>query len=232
LAYTVPVYPQHWSVGATELIISGTRSPSVTPSEISPPESSKSGSLSVTSTRTTKALDVPPGWIDDRKLRVIREQWNRKVLRVADTQTDGKWVVLAPAGTSTVTSSDSPMPDLEDEIKYLNSSPALQLYRLYLPPPSASVAGPTPRISFVRSLYGQVGPISSLALSDGRCISLGLNGSLWVWDLEAGTGAEISPASIDAVAPGESAERGTVVFDDRRIVSTHANGTLVHRFDV
>jgi hypothetical protein len=36
-------------------------------------------------------------WLDDQLYQAVREQWGRHVARVADTQTDGKWVVvLAP----------------------------------------------------------------------------------------------------------------------------------------
>ena len=49
------------------------------------------------STHSTRAFDIPVGWVDEAKLRVVREQWGRKVGSVAGTQTDGRWVVLAPA---------------------------------------------------------------------------------------------------------------------------------------
>lgn len=52
--------------------------------------------MTVTSTRTIRAFDIPSGWFDAHKLAAMKAQWDRKVRRVADTQTDGKWVVLAP----------------------------------------------------------------------------------------------------------------------------------------
>ncbi|GLB37546.1 putative A Receptor for Ubiquitination Targets [Lyophyllum shimeji] len=198
LAYTIPVYPAHWSVGATELIISGPGSSTNVPTPLAPPSSLSDISqpsvepMCVVSSRTTRALDIPPGWIDEDKLRSMREQWGRKVSRVTDTQTDGKWVVLAPAETASAAMSSTPFSSVPQTINthdasFLNSSTTLQLYRLYLPA-SNSIASSPPKLTFVRSLHGQTGPIASLA--DGRCVSLGFNGSLWVWDLEAGTGAE------------------------------------------
>ncbi|KAF9469971.1 hypothetical protein BDZ94DRAFT_1243664 [Collybia nuda] len=228
IIYAAPVYPSHWSIGATELVISGpTRDVSVNISGFLPaPSQASVGQMKVTSTRTVRAFDVPQGWIDDAKITAIREQWNRKVPRVADTQTDGKWVVVAPGENIHFSSTTPPGPN-----QYVNSMTTLQLYRLHLPAAN-SVASPPPRLTFVRNLYGQMGPIASLALSDGRCVSLGLNGSLWVWDLEAGTGAEVSSTStFEYYRDGEPA-RGVVTFDDRRIVTSKANQIIVHRFDI
>lgn len=230
IAYAVPVFPAHWSVGATELIISTTLS-----------------SIVVTSSRTIRAYDVPSGWIDEHKLRLMREQWGRKVARVADTQTDGKWVVLAPGepplppddANAAYDSTDSSAASSSSS-KYvasrLHSPSSLQLYRLYLP----SSASSSPKLNYVRSLHGQIGPVTALALADGRCVSLAANGSIWVWDLEAGTGAEVfagcSPYDQDTGAAPEHPDpylhRGHVVFDERRIVSADARGVEVRRFDI
>ena len=126
----------------------------------------------------------------------------------------------------------------------MHTASALQLYRLHLP----SSASPTavPKLTFVRSLHGQIGPVSALALADGRCVSLGVNGSIWVWDLEGGTGAEVS-AGANVETEGEEdqpsrseeerlrlarAVKGTVVFDERRIISSDIDGVRVWRFDV
>ncbi|PCH43948.1 hypothetical protein WOLCODRAFT_133039 [Wolfiporia cocos MD-104 SS10] len=241
LAYAIPVYPSHWSVGATELIIRG----------------DPDARMTVTATRTTRAIDVPQGWIDENKLRLIREQWARKVARVADTQTDGKWVVLAPAdplapsaldshAAPTSASHSSSSASSSRMTTYTSSSmhtaSALQLYRLHLP---ASGSASAPKLTFVRSLHGQIGPVSSLSLADGRCVSLGVNGSIWVWDLEGGTGAEVSGA-VDALGEsrgrkGEEKEeperevmstKGSVVFDERKIVSASGGEVKVWRFDV
>ena len=45
------------------------------------------------STHGTREFDIPAGWVDEATLRVVREQWGRKVGSVAGTQTDGRWVV-------------------------------------------------------------------------------------------------------------------------------------------
>ncbi|KAH9924854.1 uncharacterized protein B0H18DRAFT_1010472 [Fomitopsis serialis] len=247
LAYAIPVYPSHWSVGATELLISSSVSMDV------------AARMTVAASRTTRAIDVPQGWIDENKLRLIREQWARKVARVADTQTDGKWVVLAPGdplpasraasptlSASSSSSSLSPPPSSQSTFtsSSMHTASALQLYRLHLPASSSPTA--VPKLTFVRSLHGQIGPVSALALADGRCVSLGVNGSIWVWDLEGGTGAEVSGGvEIESVEDGEHASwsederlrsaaavKGTVVFDERRIISSDVDGVRVWRFDV
>lgn len=190
--------------------------------------------MRVISTRTIRALEVPQGWIDENKLLSVREQWSRKVTRVADTQTDGKWVVLAPAETA-ANQTDSPSSftsENDNRPEMLLNSTTLQLYRLYLPSVSHSIAASPPKLTFVRSLYGQLGPVSSLALSDGRCISVGLNDSLWVWDLEAGTGAEVSMSSSRRTKNDRNPVERAVAFDERRIVTTQANRVSIHRFDV
>ncbi|KAG6848788.1 hypothetical protein H0H93_013979, partial [Arthromyces matolae] len=169
LTYTVPVYPAHWSVGATEVIISGPRPSSILPDR----DQLLTNPMCVVSTRTIRALDVPPGFFDDEKLRSLRDQYSRKVLCVTDAQTDGKWVVLAPAETtppSTTSISCTTMPPSlsTPNASFLNSSTTLQLYRLFLPNSSKSVAAQAPKLTFVRNLHGQTGPIASLALADGR----------------------------------------------------------------
>ncbi|KAF9819142.1 hypothetical protein IEO21_02313 [Rhodonia placenta] len=235
VAYAIPVYPSHWSVGATELMISG-RAPD---------------RMTVTGTRTTRAIDIPQGWMDETKMSLVREQWDRKVARVADTQTDGKWVVLAPGdplltrlGSDKLLASDAPSapPSPSGTPQYASSSlhtaTSLQLYRLYFPS-SASVAS-APKLTFVRNLHGHVGPVSALALADGRCVSLGVDGGMWVWDLEGGTGAEASSdfeasqeEEIESLGVrGALSTKGSIVFDERRIISADAGGVRVWRFDV
>ncbi|KAG6886179.1 hypothetical protein C0993_000697 [Termitomyces sp. T159_Od127] len=237
LAYTVPVYPAHWSIGATELIISNPRSSSKNfRHSLHDEDQTSSGSMCVISTRTTRALDVPSGFLDDEKLRTLRDQYSRKVSCITDTQTDGKWVVLAPAEItppSTASSYSSISANITtQDTSFLNSSTSLQLYRLFLPPTSNSVAAPTPKLTFVRSLHGQTGPIASLALADGRCVSLGLNGSLWVWDLETSTGAEVCGLRSDQTAAGFPSPKCMVAFDDRRIITTSGSQVVVYRFDI
>lgn len=267
LAYAIPVYPQHWTAGATELIISGPRMlvastpiPSTSISNASPSSDRplRPENLAVLSTRTARAIDVPFGWIDERKLHSMREQWCRKVTRVADIQSDGKWLILAPGdqlsglenhltslGSISTSSYPSPMSgnDNSDDIvtspftaSSLHSPTGLQLYRLIFPPHN-SISSSPPRLSFVRTLHGQTGPIAALALSDGRCVSLGFNGSIWVWDLEAGLGAEVAAAdlkSVDRLPLGPDAEpiRGSVSFDERRLIIAQGDNLVVRRFDV
>jgi hypothetical protein len=228
IIYAIPVFPEHWTVGATELIISTAAS-----------------FVAVSSSRTIRAYDVPSGWIDEHKLRLMREQWGRKVARVSDTQTDGKWVVLAPGDRlplqddSESSDDNSDAPSSGYVASRLHSPSSLQLYRLSFP--SSNSASSLPKLSYVRSLHGQIGPVTSLALADGRCVSLAANGSIWVWDLEAGTGAEVSAgyssfASEDVDSKAEITmsylAKGHVVFDERRIVSSDTRGVEVRRFDI
>jgi hypothetical protein len=238
LAYAVPVYPSHWSIGTTELIISGP-TPGISsnlrgsPAAISQATTEQ---IYVLSTRTARAFDVPQGWIDESKLRVIREQWSRKVPRVVDTQTDGKWVVVAPGEKVHLVSplqspgSGSVYAPAAISTQYANSTTTLQLYRLHFPSGN-SIASP-PKLTFVRDLHGHIGPISSLALADGRCVSLGVNGRLWVWDLEVGTGAEVSLTSGSHWPIGGEISKGMVAFDERRIVTSAQSQIIVRRFDV
>ena len=245
IAYATPVYPKHWSVGATELIISS--------SSDTPPASSGSTlfsspsfkedykystttKMSVISNRTIRAFDVPMGWVNDSFLRAMREQWGRKLTSVADAQTDGKWVVLAPGDNIHYQTGTSPLPSshfLTSSISSpLHSPTSLQLYRLILPTQGNSISTSPPKLTFVRSLHGQTSPVSCLALADGRCVSLGLNGSIWVWDLEGGTGAEVAPADDLAMDQTGHATKGTVSFDERRIVTARAGKLVVRRFDI
>jgi hypothetical protein len=62
-----------------------------------------------------------------------------------------------------------------------------------------------------------------------------------VWDLEGGTGAEVAgPTTVSefhdedqrAEYPWEGDGKGTVVFDERRIISAGVGGVQVRRFDV
>ncbi|KAF8270258.1 hypothetical protein EI94DRAFT_1723168 [Lactarius quietus] len=192
LTYASPVYPAHWSVGVTEVILSSAASHASTVSLTSP---ARPPPL-LLSTRSTRAFDLPADWIDETKLRNVREQWGRKVGSVASTQTDGRWVVLAPAV------SGEALP--------------LQLYRF------RAGSGAAPKLTFVRNLLGQAGPVSALALADGRCVSLGVNGSVWVWDLENGRGTEVT-----------GVQRGTIAFDERKIITSGAMGSIIARdFDI
>ncbi|THV02382.1 hypothetical protein K435DRAFT_775584 [Dendrothele bispora CBS 962.96] len=229
LAYALPVYPAHWSVGVTELIIAGPASST----RASLPSSSSYLSpdvepMTILSTRTARAIDVPQGWIDERKLRYMREQWSRRVARIADTQTDGKWVVLAPEDSGSRSES---VTSNQEHASSLYTPTSLQLYRLSLPP-THSVSSSLPKLTFVRSLTGQLGPISALSLSDGRCVSFGLNGSIWVWDLEVGTGAEVAQPEEGGSFEKLDLTKRSVVFDERKIVTAVDSRIVVRRFDI
>ncbi|KAL5523983.1 hypothetical protein ACEPAG_8156 [Sanghuangporus baumii] len=267
LAYSAPVYPSDWSVAITVLTISPA-DPDFMSREDSEEEDS-SRPFTVTASKTVRAFDVPIGWLDETALRVMKEQWSRRAARVADVRTDGKWVVLAPA--------DRPLPSSPSSLssssrtRLGSTACALQLYRLHIPTYSSSTNGP--RLTFVRHLYGHIGPVISLALADGRCVSRGADGSLWVWDLERDWGVEVQrprPAASPPSAPSVSSSRsssspsssiivddlssesedddkfnidwsenvpmgtplGSVVFDERRIVTSDAYGVEVRQFDI
>ena len=81
----------------------------------------------------------------------------------------------------------------------------------------------------MRTLHGPLGPVSALSLADGRCVSLGVNGSIWVWDLEGGEGTEIAQP-VDGCKQADG--RGTVVFDERRIVTSGVRGMEERKFDI
>ena len=250
LAYAVPVYPGHWSVGATEIIISksltystDSRSLTSSPAFLEELKHPLPSSMRVITTRTTRAVDVPLGWVDKNKLHAMREQWSRKVSRVADAQSDGKWLVLAPGDqiqeyaypSPASSSSSSSLPpshtsSLNSIFSSWNSPTGLQLYRLVLPVQSNSVSASPPKLNFVRTLYGQTSPVTALALADGRCVSLGLNGSIWVWDLEGGTGAEVAPADSSIITNDFNLH--TVSFDERQIITAYAGRVVVRRFDI
>jgi hypothetical protein len=61
-----------------------------------------------------------------------------------------------------------------------------------------------------------------------------------VWDLEAGTGAEVARPTLgsefddetEAQNKWEGIEKGSVIFDERRIISSGIGGVQVRRFDV
>lgn len=198
LAYSVTVYPEHWSVAATEVAISAT-------------------TFGVQSTRTARACEIPFGFISTETERVMRDQWARRVKHASDValDPDGRWIVLGPgadAGTA---------PN------------ALQLYRLSFRSGSATGTDTQPKLIFVRHLHGLSGPVSCLAIAGGRCVCVGANGSMRVWDLEHGAGAEIREADAKQWEGGGVANRqGAVVLDDRKVVSISQEGVQVRRFDI
>jgi len=105
---------------------------------------------------------------------------------------DGKWVILA-SGRGTPENSSSRQSLSSPTFQNSRSCTGLQLYRLVLPAHSNSVSASPPKLNFIRTLHDHTSTISAVA--DGRCISLGENGSIWVWDLEARSGAEV--AAVD-----------------------------------
>jgi hypothetical protein len=81
--------------------------------------------------------------------------------------------------------------------------------------------------------------VSALALADGRCVSLGVDGRVWVWDLENVWGTEVALSASDS-SPSESDDedrlstlRGTIAFDERRTITADAAGRIIVRdFDI
>jgi hypothetical protein len=84
LTYSVPVYPEHWSLGAAEICFT---------------VHTESQDVNLTSSRNTTALRS--GWFtdpvtdEDGQVIVPADEWANKVGGVVATETDGKWVVLA-----------------------------------------------------------------------------------------------------------------------------------------
>lgn len=72
----------------------------------------------------------------------------------------------------------------------------IKVYRLHRP----AATGAPISLSFVRSLYGHTAGISALRVADGRCVSLGREGCLWVWNLEDSAGRGISIGSFSGVS--------------------------------
>ncbi|KIY67171.1 hypothetical protein CYLTODRAFT_422789 [Cylindrobasidium torrendii FP15055 ss-10] len=213
MCYSMYVYPHHWTVGATELLIAGKEPPPLTRASALSTEDGQP--FTTTSTRTMRSITLPFGFIDKHSLAAFKEQWGRKVIGVAATQTDGKWVVLAPQdpgdpGSSSVASS-------------MYSPTTLQLYRL-------SLSSVQPKLTFVRNLHGQNGPVSSMALADGRCVCLGANGSICVWDLEAGTGTTVAQPLKNVKESSTSGH--ALVFDERRVITASSQGMIIRSFDV
>ncbi|KAI0028602.1 hypothetical protein K488DRAFT_58181 [Vararia minispora EC-137] len=226
ITYASPVYPQHWSLGVTEVLMS-------CPARAS---TSAQSAFRLLSTRSVRAFDVPPGWANEARMRVVREQWARKTLAVAATNSDGKWVVLAPTETSCLACAPS-FPAAATggahpiRRHWTPSSLPLQLYRVSFPPLDAG-ASAAPRLTFVRYLYGQTSPVASLALADGRCVSLGVDGSVWAWDLETARGVQVYSASPSMQEePMQNGVLGLITFDERRIISSSPGGVLVRDFD-
>ncbi len=236
VAYSVPVFPAHFTAGVCEILIS--LNEQLSSSSLSKTSGlAMSGSLArITSIRTVSA-NIPCGWYDtsvsspspsgegsdfssDAKsqrhyARLAAEQWDRKVGKVAGVQTDGKWVVLG------------------------SEDGALQVYRLYRSLSSSPNAAPM-SLSYQRSLYGHTAGIAGLKVTDGRCVSLGKEGVIRVWDLEEGWSVEVGAGisndetvEQDSGGQSDSGEHVVVMFDERRIVATDTRygGVSIWRFD-
>ena len=219
LVFSVPVYPQHWSVGVTELLI-----------KLRDDLGGALTSPTLISTRTVRTYDLPLGWIDEEQFKVTQEQWGRRVEKVVDIQTDGKWVVLAPLSASASSASAR-------RSRLTPFSNALQQYRLTLPP--TPLTG-TPRLTFVRYLYGPESDVEKIWVADGRCVSLSVDGGIWVWDLEerprgnkgSRESAWLEGAQVEVGDNGSWKGRGSVVFDERRIATVLGGEVELRRFDV
>lgn len=128
------------------------------------------------------------------------------------------------------------------------------MYRLHCP----SSPGTPISISYSHSLHGHAAGIAALRVADGRCVSVGREGRLWVWDLEAGgsaSGVSIGPSQRSSTTDSEGEigvlESDTeaeelvfssswtggapplVVFDERRVVmSLSREGVGIWHFDL
>lgn len=180
LAYTVPIYPAHWTAGITEVVIS---------------------SFTVQSTHSTTAFDLGSTWVPltPELNEVLNEQNDRKLASVSSVSTDGRYVVLASRTTNSI-----------------------QLFRL-----SNKTREPGIKLTFLRNLHGHLSPVQALAVSDGRCVSLSQDGSLWAWDIERGGNVEVQTRICDDIPAFPK-----VIFDERRILVVLSNRIIINRFDV
>jgi hypothetical protein len=84
LAYTVPVYPHHWTTGITELIIS---------------------SFLVQSTHSSTTFSLSPGWTairQDDLTETLNEHRMLKLPTVSSTSTDGRYVALSSPDSASI----------------------------------------------------------------------------------------------------------------------------------
>lgn len=115
-------------------------------------------------------------------------------------------------------------------------------------------------MTFARSLYGHTAGIAAIRVADGRCVSLGREGRLWVWNLEASDGRGVSIGGINAPSDNENLPEayGTsidiplpafgeaqesfasastftplVVFDEQRVITSQGRESIdIWRFDL
>ncbi|KAG8934386.1 hypothetical protein FRC01_003343 [Tulasnella sp. 417] len=120
-------------------------------------------SMTITGSRKSKSLVAAHGWISDDQRAEMEAEWARKMGSVDVVETDGKFLVAA-AGKGDNT---------------------LQVYRLHY-------RGEL-KLQYLRTLEGHPGGIAAMKVADGRCVSVGRDGRLKVWDLEAGWDVEVDP---------------------------------------
>ena len=235
VAYSVPVFPAHFTAGVCEVLISLNDQSSSSLSKTS--VLAVSGSLARIMSIRTASANIPCDWHDTSLYptspydegsnpsldtgsqqyyaRLAAEQWDRKVGNVVGVQTDGKWVVLG------------------------SEDGTLQVYRLFRPPSSSNAVPMS--LSYQRSLYGHTAGIAGLKVTDGRCVSLGKEGVIHVWDLEEGWSVEVGAGAGLGGDETDKQDLGgnhhgqpvVVLFDERRILATDTRhgGVSVWRFD-
>jgi hypothetical protein len=69
-------------------------------------------------------------------------------------------------------------------------------------------------------------------VADGRCVSIGSEGRIRVWDLEAGWGVEVRDNDTQRDREAVRERHRKVAFDDTKIVSIGKNGVDIWRFDI
>lgn len=65
-------------------------------------------------------------------------------------------------------------------------------------------------------------------------MSFGVNGSIWVWDLETDMGTEVACPMSESSLEGEELmdSKRSVLFDERRIVTAVNEHVVQRRFDI
>ena len=114
----------------------------------------------------------------------------------------------------------APIPSPDGKwVVFAGSGSTIQVYRMFS-------NRRIPQLKFVRSLHGHLGRIHSIALSDGRCVSVGTDGSVWVWDLEMDWDVQVRGGEAEVCLSGRT------VFDERRILCLKGGDLEISRFDV
>ncbi|GJJ06235.1 hypothetical protein Clacol_000425 [Clathrus columnatus] len=158
-------------------------------------------SFAVQTTHSTTAFDMGSAWVPltPELLASLNEQNDRKLSNVSSVSTDGRYVALASGSINSI-----------------------QLFRLSNKSRESGI-----KLTFLRTLHGHLSPIQALAVSDGRCVSLSRDGSLWAWDVDRDSNVEIR-TQIYSDLPVSS----QVIFDERRILVALNDRIIIHRFDV